>query len=354
MSIKIKVFTGLVCSILMASPALANNWCQKPYGGVEPCIANLVPNSWERCGTFNGESIWCHPSATSKTNDEDSVTSDNAKKPGKFYAGLSLGYTIQLNGGMTADYRDQYWAWIAPGSFQKSEFKDNGAMAMQFSAGASLTDYLRLDISHLRYFDISMPRTVMTAEHWWVDGYTPVRLIGGDVSSAANMISVYYNLDHLIKPLRNEKLRPYIGAGIGIGKNTISDYVVHDANFYRMPGVEGTTPAPGTVTAITDIFARHIGRSTKNTVYALEGGATYSLDERLMLDLFVRWTDLGRVETSGIFLSQTEYIATGSAQIPLPGSEQPQDGTNRQHLPDWRESGRLNILDIGVRLRLLF
>ncbi|MCL2748655.1 MAG: hypothetical protein FWE50_01120 [Alphaproteobacteria bacterium] len=349
MSIKIKVFTGFIFFMLLSVPARANNWCQKPYGGVEPCPKNIVPTDWVRCGTFNGEFIWCHPSAS-----DDDKTSDNAKKTRPFYAGFSLGKTIQINGGMKANYTDQHWAWIAPGSFKKSEFQDDGATAIQFSIGAEITDYLRVDVSHLRYFNIFMPRTVMTAEHWWADGYIPVRLIGGDVSSNANMVNVYYNLDHIIQYLQNAKLRPYIGAGIGIGKNTISDYVVHDGNFYRMPGVEGTTPSPGTVTAITDIFARHLGKSTKNTVYMFEGGATYSLDERLLLDFFVRWANLGRVETSGIFLSQTEYIATGTEQIPLPGSEKPADGTGRQHLPDWRESGTLNIVDIGLRLRLLF
>jgi len=49
--------------MLVVVPASAD-WCRNPTeGGVVPC--DTIPGSWTECGTFNGETLWCYPSASS-------------------------------------------------------------------------------------------------------------------------------------------------------------------------------------------------------------------------------------------------------------------------------------------------
>ena len=61
MSIKIKIFMGLM---LMVLPAYADDWCHSPDGGVKPCVN--IPSSWVECGTFQGEPVWCSRSGSAK------------------------------------------------------------------------------------------------------------------------------------------------------------------------------------------------------------------------------------------------------------------------------------------------
>jgi len=57
-----------VLFVLMAAPARAD-WCQNSVGGdktgagggVAPC--GTIPSSWTNCGTFQGQTVWCYPSA---------------------------------------------------------------------------------------------------------------------------------------------------------------------------------------------------------------------------------------------------------------------------------------------------
>ncbi|MDR1071142.1 MAG: hypothetical protein LBL21_00660 [Rickettsiales bacterium] len=335
-----KLFSISFVSLLMllAAPAYADDWCQKSNGSIAPCVNTTPPNGWVQCGVFNGESIWCHPSASAKENGgDDAAGGGGAKKSRRFYAGLSVGYAAYVSGGMKADYADEPDAWKAPGSFKRSAFEiETRSTPVQISLGANIIGGLRADISYMQYSGISMPDLVRTATggRSGYDGYFSFHATGGDVSGSATMLNAYYDFGRLTGRFIGGKLSPYIGAGIGLGANEISDYEIFDSGMYSLDAG---------ITGASNIRALHFGGTAKNNlVYMFEAGGTAELLDRLQLDLFVRWTALGRVQTKGnIILTQTVWQ----------GGSPVYDETLRF---DWRESGTLGFLDIGARLRLLF
>ncbi|MDR3208890.1 MAG: hypothetical protein LBT45_03510 [Rickettsiales bacterium] len=269
------------------------------------------------------------------------------------YVGLSLGYTYSINGGMIAKYMNEDKAWFVPGAFQKAKFKHNSVLPLQISVGAALNNDVRVDFSYLRYSGISYPGTAQTSNG--AGGFIDVTVTDGRVSSTATMLNLYYNLDSYTGVLASGSLRPYVGVGLGISINTISDYVVFDKNFYSADGVDENMTYPlGTVTGTSDIYAYHSGGTAEQLAYAVEGGVTTELDGGLKLDFFVRWAYLGKVESSGsIVLSQTEWVSNGSAPINQ-GGEQQAEYDAVFHYTNWKESGSLNALDMGVRMRIQF
>jgi len=327
-----KLFSASVfLFMLTVIPVYADNWCQRFDEGIAPCTNNIVPNGWNRCGTFNRQAIWCHPS----TNGND-VSGNNTKPSYIFYTGLSLGYTASINGGITADYANQPDAFMVLGSFQQSAFQINGTrvVPIQISLGVNVIDNLRADISHMRYSGISIPGAVQQSAAFF--GFYYAAANGGDVSGNTTMLNVYYNLDRLTGRFIAGKLSPYVGIGIGLGINTISDYMISIPGYYELP--------PGSTTGISNIRALHSGSTTRNLAYMIETGGTSELTDRVLLDMFVRWTNLGCVRTSGnIVVTQTKW-----------DNGIPSVVDNRDNYQNWRESGTLSILDIGARLRLLF
>ena len=81
----------------------------------------------------------------------------------------------------------------------------------------------------------------------------------------------------------------------------------------------------------------------------LEGGVTTELEGGVKLDFFVRYANLGEVKTSGsIVMSQVEWLSDGAGME----YEAPYDSV--YHYTEWYESGRLGLIDVGLRLRLQF
>ncbi len=69
----------------------------------------------------------------------------------------------------------------------------------------------------------------------------------------------------------------------------------------------------------------------------------------LTLDLYARYSNVGKVKSSGsIIVSQTEWIGDGA------GGESPAPYDSVFHYTNWYESGRLSSIDVGARLRLQF
>ena len=270
------------------------------------------------------------------------------------YVGLSFGYTSSVGGGMKAEYANEQNAWYVPGAFKEATFEHSTVMPIQISVGASINNNVRVDFSYLRYSDINYPGTVQTSDG--AGGYFGVKATDGRVSSTATMLNLYYNLDSYTGLLASGMLRPYVGIGLGISTNTISDYLIYDGSFYPEPNIyDGDVPAIGTLTAISDVYAYHSGGTTEQLAYAFEGGVTTELDGGLKLDFFIRWANLGRVESSGsIVVSQTEWLATGAAPIGQDGAEQPADYDSVFHYTNWKEGGDLVATDMGIRLRLQF
>jgi opacity protein-like surface antigen len=268
------------------------------------------------------------------------------------YLGLSIGYNMSINGGIQAQYRNDPKGFIAPGAFREATLETSGVLPLQLSVGAAINNDVRVDFSYLRYSGMSYPGVVQTGNG--AGGFFDVTATGGAISSTATMINIYYNLDAYTGVLGGGGLRPYIGIGLGIATNTIADYIVYDANFYAEVA-DGVIPAPGDVTGVSDIIAYHSGGTTEQLALAFEGGVTMEMQGGLKLDFFVRYANLGRVETSGnIVVSQTEWLAVGGIPVGELNAEFPADYDSVFHYTGWRESGRLGMVDLGIRIRMQF
>lgn len=264
------------------------------------------------------------------------------------YIGLSAAYSTMIKGHMSADYAGEDNAFFAPGSFRVSDFESDTVIPLQISVGAAINSDVRIDFSFLRYSNISYAVNAQTSQG---NGeYADAKVSGGAITSNSTMLNVYYNIDSFTGNVAGGSLRPYVGAGVGIALNTIGDYVVFDDTFYDETDDLGPgSVVPGGLTAISDVYGYHNGGTTEQLAFALEGGVTTAMSGGLKLDLFVRYSYLGKVKTSGsIVVSQTEWLSDGV------GDEYPAPYDSVFHYTNWTESGTLSSLDVGARLRLEF
>lgn len=263
------------------------------------------------------------------------------------YIGLSAGYTAMAHGKMSADYSNADRAFLAPGSFRASDIQKDTVIPVQVSVGAAINSDVRVDFSFLRYSGLSYADDVQT---YTGEEYTNATVSGGAITSNSTMLNVYYNLDSFTGYMMGGSLRPYFGAGIGLALNTIADYVVYDNTFYDETGGLGPGSVPmGEVTGVSDVRGYHNGGTKEQLAFGLEAGVTTDMNEGLKLDFFVRYANLGKVKTSGsVVVSQTEWISDGAGDE----YESPYDSV--YHFTNWTESGRLGMVDVGVRLRLEF
>ena len=261
------------------------------------------------------------------------------------YIGLSVAYGASISGGMNADYKGEANAFFVPGAFQEAEWSHDTVIPLQVSVGAALNSDWRVDFSYTRYSDIGYPETVTTSDG--AGGFIDAKATGGAVTANVTMLNIYYNIDSYTGYLAGGALRPYVGAGVGIALNTIGDYVIYDGTFYseQDPGNAGA----GELTGISDVYAYHNGGTTENLAFMLEGGVSTELGGGLTLDLYARYSNVGKVKSSGsIIVSQTEWIGDGA------GGESPAPDDSVFHYTNWYESGRLSSIDVGARLRLQF
>ena len=261
------------------------------------------------------------------------------------YVGLSVGYSASVSGSILSDYMNEELGQFVPGAFQEADFDTDTVIPLQLSVGASINNDLRVDFGYLRYSGIAYPSVVQSADG--IGGYVEATVDGGAITSNATMLNLYYNIDSYTGYLAGGMLRPYIGVGVGIALNTIADYVVYDDTFYSE--MEPSVAGPGDLTGISDVYAYHNGGTSEEFAFMFEGGLTTEMDGGIKIDFFVRYTNLGKVRTSGsIIVSQTEWLGDGA------GSEYPAPYDSVYHYTNWYESGRLSMIDLGLRLRLQF
>lgn len=261
------------------------------------------------------------------------------------YVGLGIGYSASVRGSVLSEYMNEEYGQFVPGAFQEADFKTDTVIPLQLSVGASINNDLRIDFGYLRYSGIAYPSIVQSADG--VGGYVEATVDGGAITANATMLNLYYNIDSYTGYLAGGMLRPYVGVGFGISLNTIADYVVYDKTFYSE--MEPSVAGPGDLTGISDVYAYHNGGTSEQLAFMVEGGLTTEMDGGIKIDFFVRYTNLGRVKTSGsIIVSQTEWLGDGA------GGEYPASYDSVYHYTNWYESGRLSTIDMGIRLRLQF
>lgn len=261
------------------------------------------------------------------------------------YVGLSVGYSASIMGAMHADYENEEKAFTVPGAFKDADFNSDSVIPLQISVGAAINNDVRVDFSYLRYSGMDYATTVQTADG--AGGFIDATVDGGGITSNVTMLNIYYNIDSFTGYLAGGMLRPYVGIGAGLALNTISDYVVYDNTFYSE--MDPAYAPAGELTGISDIYAYHNGGTKEQFAFMLEGGLTTELDGGIKMDFFVRYANLGQVSSSGsIIVSQTEWLGDGA------GDEYQAPYDSVFHYTNYRESGRLSMVDVGIRLRLQF
>lgn len=282
------------------------------------------------------------------------------------YIGLSIGYSTASSGGMQADYKNETKAFAAPGAFDTADFKKDTILPLQLSIGAAINSDVRVDFSYSRYSGLSYPDSVKTGDG--LGGFVDAKATGGEIASTATMLNLYYNLDSYTGYMAGGSLRPYVGVGLGIAVNTISDYLVYDPSFYSEAGIDNNGMVivdpvkpnlyyfpTGSLTAVSDIYAYHAGGTTEQLAYMLEGGLTTELEGGIKLDFFLRYSGLGKVQSSGsIVVSQTEWINTVDSVAGSAVVEEKSEYDSVFHYTNWFESGNIGTIDAGIRMRIQF
>lgn len=370
-------FFAVYCAIFAFAPLVAgaanypvyNTQNKLPAGYSQPVYQQPVYQQVQSNQYLSNNALGGYPAAANPTRITGNLprVGSNATNAGRqyyqpqnfdrlsdsgLYVGLSFGYSSAIQGGMLADYQGETNAWYVPGAFKESNYKHDTVLPLQLSVGASINNDVRVDFSYTRYSGISYSDAVQSSDG--MGGYVDTVATGGGIAASATMLNLYYNIDSYTGYLAGGSLRPYIGFGIGISTNTIADYLVYDPNFYSE--VEDGTPSPaGALTAISDIYAYHAGGTVENLAYSLEGGVSTELEGGVKLDFFVRYAGLGRVQSSGsIVVSQTEWLGTGYGVIGEDGAEEEAPYDSVFHYTNWYESGKLGLVDIGIRMRLQF
>lgn len=352
------ILTGIIMGIPVAAhaayPAYPSYQATNAQGQVV-----YLPSTNSRVVATNGVTNTALPSSTRVTGALPRVGS-NASNAGRqyyqpadydrladsgLYVGLSVAYAASIMGSVNADYKNEDKAWFVPGAFQAADFDADTVIPLQVSVGAAINNDIRVDFSYLRYSGLGYPSNVQSSDG--TGGYVNATVDGGAITSNATMLNMYYNIDSFTGYLAGGMLRPYVGVGVGISLNTISDYVVYDNTFYSEMDPSGA--GAGDLTGISDVYAYHNGGTSEQLAFMLEGGLTTDLSGGLKLDFFVRYSNLGKVKTSGsIIVSQTEWLGDGA------GGEYEAPYDSVFHYTNWYESGRLSTVDVGARLRLQF
>ena len=122
----------------------------------------------------------------------------------------------------------------------------------------------------------------------------PNQPVSGSVSSVAGFGVAYVDLPRI------GKVRPFLGAGLGVARNRI------DSLNFQFPGISATS---STTTP---------GGSSSDLAYLLTAGISVPLSDRLDLDLAYRFTDLGSVTTGS---GQAQVVRpAGTFSIPIDGT----------------------------------
>jgi hypothetical protein len=129
---------------------------------------------------------------------------------------------------------------------------------------------------------------------------------GGSITSTNFGLNVFVPMDDLFGSILGGMLRPYIGAGVGIAFNTVSDYTVYDEVGYGEPPYEDD---PAVITGLPgedgenagfyeyDGLITHFGATTKSMSWNLEVGLEVNIDRKTKIDFYMKRQNLGKVKS---------------------------------------------------------
>jgi len=137
---------------------------------------------------------------------------------------------------------------------------------------------------------------------------------GGTIRSDFFSVGMQYRLDRVFGSIMGGMLKPYVAGHIGMAINTINDYTllssswVDDGDIYELDEDDIPTEYIMEKTCTDewcDVFeygdanVLFKGAATKNFGYALEAGLTLAIEKNFQIEFFYKWSNYGRVATSG-------------------------------------------------------
>ncbi len=266
----------------------------------------------------------------------------------------------------------------------------------------------RIDVSYTNISGLKYDSTAYTEEQWcgptefssggdfMYDCVDESAVSGGSIKSNALMLNVQVPLNDLFGgPILDGMLTPYIGGGIGIAFNSISDYTVSDEYGNAeipLPDGDGNLGFPTTVPDangyaddLTGYYQyngaiTHFGAMTNSVAWAIEAGFTVNLDKKTMLDVYYRTANYGSIKSKDYVHYVYDVVdivdPTDETNTSTDGSvtdyctqEALDDGfiynsdtewcesesyTEEGYISNGSEKGKIETTEIGVKLRLIF
>ena len=211
---------------------------------------------------------------------------------------------------------------------------------------------------------------------------------GGGISSNSIMLSVHIPLKEFIKDTFLDGIvSPYIAGSFGMAFNTINDYTV-SADYLTDDAKLPLTTDGIPFTDTTDNFGwynengkiTHFGATTNNLAYSIEAGLTFNLDKKTMLDVYYKINNNGTVESKDMIYytydmidivdattstntstdgTITDYCTTEALDAGYTYNENTgwcelEEGTAEGYTTGYKEKGKIQNEEMGVKLRLLF
>jgi len=137
---------------------------------------------------------------------------------------------------------------------------------------------------------------------------------GGAIRSDFFSVGMQYRLDRTFGSIMGGMIKPYVAGHVGMAINTIDDYTllspgwVDDGDIYEIDdegAANGYIWQGDCVDSWCDVFeygdanVLFKGATTKNFGYALEAGLTLAIEKNFQIEFFYKWSNYGRVATSG-------------------------------------------------------
>jgi len=192
---------------------------------------------------------------------------------------------------------------------------------------------------------------------------------GGHMTSQALMLNIHYPLPEIFEEIFGDEIVPYVGGGVGVAFNRISDYSVWDEFGYAeepfgsIDGEEGFYEY--------DVLHTHLGATTRAMAWNLEAGIGVKLTPKTSLDFYYRRSNYGNIQSAGLVMVEGDVYAIlypeGEDSFGNPicddgfsfngdlGFCEAFDGTFERFIDDFPpESGRIINNELGVRLRVRF
>ena len=205
---------------------------------------------------------------------------------------------------------------------------------------------------------------------------------GGSVKSNALMLNFQFSLNDLVKDFIGDLIVPYVGGGVGIAFNKVSDYTVFDeyGDALIPAGTDGYVYDSTTGEDITGFYQydgeiTHFGMTTNNVAWNIEAGLTVNIDRTTILDVYYKMANYGTIKSNNMayYNYETVDIVDPTEQLNSANDycteEAYQEGFLYNDETGWCESepytqdgfvsnatekGKIETREIGVKLRLIF